>query len=1030
MDTERDDWLDRLFARAKDLSPEDQQRIVEAECDETAIRVEVLELLKAYCDAPKQDFAHRILPNDAVVRSYEAVESDATVTNDALVREGQVIGPYKVLQVLGEGGMGTVYMAEQNEPIARRVAIKLIKPGMGCKEILARFEAERQALSMMDHPNIARVLDAGSDSGRSYFVMELVKGLPITEYCDLHRLPMKGRLELFGSVCRGVAHAHQKGIIHRDIKPSNVLIAEYDDDVVPKIIDFGVAKATTQKLTERTLFTRYGQLVGTVDYMSPEQAKLNQLDIDTRSDVYSLGVLLYELLVGMTPFDRQRLRSAALHEMLRIISEEEPPRLSRRFTTTDSSAEIAARRNIQPEELSHMLRGELDWIVTRSLEKDRTNRYQSVSELADDIQRHLSGEAVAACPPTLRYRMGKFVKRYKVAVVVTCLVILLLSISSAVGWSLYREAEVAREAESEARTDAESAKFAAEQRKQEAESRLKLARVSRLAAESRAIADEDPSIAALLAIEAFESCEPTEEAAYSLTHAALLNTTQHLSQMGRPIKFDAAPISRLQFVGDYLVAECEQDVRLWRYTSPDPVGSCQIIGGPSNPTRLIDASSDGQRLLTASQNVEVWDLAGGPAKAKVVVRGEVTVSDLSPDGHWLVAAIPAPNERVRVLQYDLRRADVTQRLIGEYPSDSLKSLLVSAHGKWIAVNEKNSRTLDLFEVNEKNAKVKRLQLATSASEVLLSPNGRWLATAHEDDPNAVHADVTHQPVAIRVWDLWRPDIDEPFRTMATGSGRLFFGPNSQRLFVRGNASGELISWDLTGEEDPVLMKNIYGDDQGTTLSADGRWLLRGSCTGWASLVDVHQGRSEDVRTYSLGLIISVIDASGRWVATTFKDGGIRIKDLHRMGDESIVMKGKEGPLFAPVAVSRTGRWIATITSDDEVQLRDTRAEVVEDAGLLLPEASKLVGFSADEHYFVASGPDKTVSVWDLAADNVNGSRRPFGRGEATITADSRWLITGGDPGRRCEHLGPAVAEFQCRKSSALWPHRSHRQPSC
>ena len=267
---------------------------------------------------------------------------------------GTIIGPYKLLESIGEGGMGTVYMAEQTAPVQRRVALKIVKPGMDSRQVIARFEAERQALALMDHPNIAKMLDAGTtDDGRPYFVMELVKGVPITQYCDEHRFTPRQRLELFTTVCQAVQHAHQKGIIHRDLKPTNVLVADYDDRPVAKIIDFGVAKAMGQPLTERTMFTQFGQVVGTIEYMSPEQAKLNQLDIDTRTDIYSLGVLLYELLTGETPFDRQRLRSAAFDEMLRIIREEEPPKPSTRLSSSESLPSIAAQSAIGAEKTHH-----------------------------------------------------------------------------------------------------------------------------------------------------------------------------------------------------------------------------------------------------------------------------------------------------------------------------------------------------------------------------------------------------------------------------------------------------------------------------------------------------------------------------------------------------------------------------------------------------------------------------------------------------------------------------------------------------
>ncbi len=397
-------------------------------------------------------------------------------------RLGSWIGPYKLLQEIGEGGMGAVFMAEQDKPVRRRVALKIIKPGMDSAQVVARFEAEQQALAMMDHPNIARVLDVGTtDTGQPYFVMELVKGIPITTYCDANCLTPRERLELLVPVCQAIQHAHQKGIIHRDIKPSNILVTLHDGTPEPKVIDFGVAKAIEQRLTERTLFTQLGQVVGTPEYMSPEQAEMSGLDIDTRSDIYSLGVLTYELLTGSTPLERRRLREAGIGEVLRRVREEDPPRPSTRLSTADQLVSIAKRRKTEPAKLARLVRGELDWIVMKALEKDRTRRYATANGLARDLQRYLADEPVEAGPPSARYRLGKFARRHRAALATAAAFAIVLVAATAVSaWLALRAAKSKEEAvqayaaETEQRRLAQELRGIAEQKSNEAQAQAKL----------------------------------------------------------------------------------------------------------------------------------------------------------------------------------------------------------------------------------------------------------------------------------------------------------------------------------------------------------------------------------------------------------------------------------------------------------------------------------------------------------------------------------------------------------------------------
>jgi serine/threonine protein kinase len=449
-----------FFAALEKADPEARAAYLESACSgDVELRRVVAKMLDAH---PK---AGGFLESPAEAVAVGEIEPRGELP-------GAVIGPYTLLEQIGEGGMGTVFMAEQTHPVQRRVALKVIKPGMDSRHVVARFENERQALALMDHVNIARVLDAGTTGAGSsqvpYFVMELVLGVPITEYCDDNHLTPRDRLELFMPVCRAIQHAHQKGIIHRDIKPSNVLVTLCDGKPVPKVIDFGVAKATEQESSERTLFTQHGTLVGTLEYMSPEQAESSAQGIDTRSDIYSLGVLLYELLTGSTPLDNERVRRAANAEVLRMIKEEDPPKPSTRLSDSgEALASISRQRRTDPTKLANLVRGDLDWIVMKTLEKDRNRRYETASGLAQDLQRYLADEPVLACPPSTAYKLKKFLRRNRAAVSAAAAILLVLVAGIAgTAYGLIRaenrraEAEKARTEEAVQRQLAERAEAA------------------------------------------------------------------------------------------------------------------------------------------------------------------------------------------------------------------------------------------------------------------------------------------------------------------------------------------------------------------------------------------------------------------------------------------------------------------------------------------------------------------------------------------------------------------------------------------
>ncbi len=624
-----------LFSAAAEMAtPEMRAAFLDRECaGDAPLRARVEALLKSINDENRPFMRGPALP-DGIAPIAEG--PGGTVIVPVTEKAGDRIGRYKLLQQIGEGGCGVVYMAEQEEPVRRRVALKVIKLGMDTKQVVARFEAERQALAMMDHQNIAKVLDAGAtDPGRPFFVMELVRCTKITEFCDQQKLSTRERLDLFIQVCHAIQHAHQKGIIHRDLKPSNILVTMIDGQPVPKVIDFGIAKATNQqRLTDKTLFTAFEQFIGTPAYMSPEQAEMSGVDIDTRSDIYSLGVLLYELLTGRTPFDAGELHRAGLDEIRRIIREVEPPKPSTRLTqelvgadvrklkslaasgepASEEEVRASSRRLLQIKELIHLVRGDLDWIVMKCLEKSRAHRYETANALGMDLQCHLGNEPIVARPPSNLYRLQKLIRRNKLAFAAAGAVVIALLLGVVVsGWQAVR----ATRAEREQRSLREEA--VASRQKAEAAGKSALAQAERAEASAietkMTLAASDFSQAVRLITEGNRS-----DALAYLTRSLSANPTN-----------DAA-LSRLGTLLTY---------HSWTVLT--------LIFKHNGSVRSAQFSPDGKRIVTASGDftARVWDAQTGQALMEPVKHsGGLNSAQFSPDGKRIVTASEDRTARV------------------------------------------------------------------------------------------------------------------------------------------------------------------------------------------------------------------------------------------------------------------------------------------------------------------------------------------------------------------------------------------------
>jgi WD40 repeat protein len=886
---------------------------------------------------------------------------------------GTVIGRYKLLQSIGEGGFGVVYMAEQKEPVRRKVALKIIKLGMDSKEVIARFEAERQALALMDHPNIARVFDAGTtETGRPYFVMELVKGVSIAEFCDKNQLPARQRLEIFTAVCQAVQHAHQKGIIHRDIKPSNVLVTLHDGKPVPKVIDFGVAKALNQELTEKTLFTTFGHMIGTPQYMSPEQAEMSGLDVDTRTDVYSLGVLLYELLTGTTPLEAKKLRSAGYAEMQRIIREEESPLPSVRVSTLGERLSVVAKdRHCDPKQLSQLLRGELDWIVMKTLEKDRTRRYETASSLARDVERYLNNEAVEACPPSAVYRMRKFASKYRTPMqVAVAFLLLLVAGVLASTWQAVRatraeqvarihakEAQVSAAVAEDQKREADGAKDRAEKRSDElAALNASLRRANYVADMNLAWRawDENYIIRTRDLLEKHRPRPGVTDLTGFEWH--YLRRQLHLDRLtvkaydGRALMVGYSPdghrlisFGRTDPPGERTswFEDKAGELKQWDATTGKQLP--HQLKGPTDKVTCAALSPSGKQLAVGflDKAVGLWELETGD----LITLGEhtggsVSLVGFSPDSGYLVSFVrqipktesnTGPSE-IKVWDIKARKAVLS---LNDIPY--VGSAAVSPNGKLLATRDFS----DLGDVKLREVATNReLPLLKggdgSSLSIAFTPDGKCLVGCDADGMKTWNLatgkiDQTYKDVATLlglspdgrrlassthggVIELWDSATGERLATMRGHSGyviSLAFSPDGKNVASAG-VDGTLKVWNTTGERSAVTITvpgtSTRQDTGRLWLSEDAQTFLSGFGTTTIRLWNSATGEPSGAPFESKARVTCYSSAIDGKIALGDADGRVTIWDVAA----GKAVRTFQGPTkdMSDVALSRGGQWLA------------------------------------------------------------------------------------------------------------------------